>query len=144
MHQPMMSNGVRQLTEFNGWVGFRDNTTTGFQDLGGIVPSTLPRRDGAEAVGIESMYFPAVWSVGNGGGYLDHLLSANGTPQALGTIVAPVTISPDGSAIQRATGPDAYLTERPGTGAWQIPCPSIENGGHFCQPRRRLTPYRRR
>jgi probable HAF family extracellular repeat protein len=72
-----------RLTELNGWVGFRYNTTTGFQDTGGIVPSACTA-DGTEAVGIEDMYFPALWSVGNGSGYLDHLLSANGTPQALG------------------------------------------------------------
>ena len=110
-----------QLTEFNGWVGFRYNTTTGFQDLGGIAPSACTA-DGTEAVGIESMYFPAVWSVGNGGGYLDHLLSANGTPQALGTTVGPVTISPDGSAIT-ALGPDAYLTDQIWYGTWQVSLP---------------------
>jgi probable HAF family extracellular repeat protein len=107
-----------QLTEFNGWLGFRYNTTTGFQDLGGIVPSACTA-DGTEAAGIESMYFPAVWSVGNGGGYLDHLLSAHGTPQALGTTVGPVTISPDGSAIT-ALGPDAYLTDQIWYGTWQV------------------------
>ena len=110
-----------QLTEFNGWVGFRYNTTTGFQDLGGIVPSACTA-DGTEAVGIESMYFPAAWSVGNGGGYLDHLLSAHGTAQALGTISGPVTISPDGSAIT-AMGPDVYLTEQIWYGTWLISLP---------------------
>ena len=50
---------------------------------------------------------------------MDHLLSANGTPQALGTIVGPVTISPDGSAIT-ALGPDAYLTDQIWYGTWQI------------------------
>jgi probable HAF family extracellular repeat protein len=105
------------LTELNGWVGFRFNTTTGFQDLG-MTPSACTA-DGTEAVGIENMYFPAAWSVGNGGGYLDHLLSANGTTQALGTIEGPVTISPDGSAIS-ALGPDAYLTDQIWYGTWQI------------------------
>jgi len=71
-----------RLTEFNGWVGFRYNTQTGFQDLGDISPSACTA-DETEAAGIENMYFPAAWSVGNGGGYLDHLLSANGTTQAL-------------------------------------------------------------
>ena len=110
-----------QLTEFNGWVGFRYNTTTGFQDLGGISPSACTA-DGTEAVGIEDLYFPAVWSVGNGGGYLDHLLSANGTPQALGTTWGPVTISPDGSAIT-AIGPDAYPADQIWYGTWQISLP---------------------
>ena len=110
-----------QLTEFNGWVGFRYNTTTGFQDLGGIVPSACTA-DGTEAAGIESMYFPAVWSVGNGGGYLDHLVSAHGTAQALGTTVGPVTISPDGSAIT-TLGPDAYLTDQIWYGTWQVSLP---------------------
>ena len=110
-----------RLTELDGWVGFRYNTTTGFQDTGGIVPSACTA-DGTEAVGIEDMYFPAIWSVGNGGGYLDHLLSANGTPQALGTISAPVTISPDGSAVT-AIGPDAYLVDQVWGGTWQISLP---------------------
>jgi len=106
-----------QLTELNGWVGFRYKTTTGFQDLG-MTPSACTA-DGTEAVGIQNMYFPAAWSVSNGGGYLDHLLSANGTTQALGTIEGPVTISPDGSAIT-ALGPDAYLTDQTWYGTWQI------------------------
>jgi probable HAF family extracellular repeat protein len=107
-----------RLTELNGWVGFRYNTRTGFQDLGDIVPSACTA-DGTEAAGIENMYFPAVWSVANGGGYLDHLLTSIGTTQALGTIEAPVTISPDGSAIT-ALGPDAYLTDQIWYGTWQI------------------------
>jgi probable HAF family extracellular repeat protein len=107
-----------RLTEWNGWLGFRYNATAGFQDLGDITPSACTA-DGTEAAGIENMYFPAVWSVGNGGGYLDHLLSANGTTQALGTIEGPVTISPDGSAIT-ALGPDVYLTEQTWYGTWQI------------------------
>jgi probable HAF family extracellular repeat protein len=116
-----------QLTEFNGWVGFRYNTTTGFQDTGGIVPSACTA-DGMEAAGIEDMYFPAVWSVGNGGGYLDHLLSAHGTPQTLGTTVGPVTISPDGSAMT-ALGPDAYLTDQIWYGTWQVSLPAPLNTG---------------
>ncbi|MGO8700209.1 MAG: hypothetical protein ACLQVY_21170 [Limisphaerales bacterium] len=111
-----------QLTEWNGWLGFRYNTTTGFQDIGGMVPSACTA-DGTEAVGIEDMYFPAIWSVGNGSGYLDHLLSANGTPQALGTISGPVTISPDGSAIT-AMGPDAYPVDQVWDGTWQISLPA--------------------
>lgn len=111
-----------RLTEFNGWVGFRYNTATGYQDLGDLSPSACTA-DGTEAVGIENMYFPAVWSVGNGGGYLDHLVSANIAPQALGTLVAPVTISPDGTAIT-GSGPDVYLVEQTWYGAWQIFVPS--------------------
>ena len=110
-----------QLTEFNGWVGFRYNTTTGFLDLGDIVPSACTA-DGTEAVGIESMYFPAIWSAANGSGYLDHLLSANGTPQALGTTEGPVTISPNGSAIT-VLGPDAYPVDQVWYGTWQIALP---------------------
>jgi probable HAF family extracellular repeat protein len=110
-----------QLTEFNGWVGFRYNTTTGFLDIGDISPSACTA-DGTEAVGIENIYFPAVWSIGNGSGYLDHLLSANGTAQALGTTEGPVTISPDGSAIT-ALGPDAYLTDQTWYGTWQTSVP---------------------
>jgi probable HAF family extracellular repeat protein len=107
-----------RLTEFNGWLGFRYNTGTGFQDLGDLTPNACTA-DGTEAAGIKFMYFPAVWSVGNGSGYLDHLLTANGTTQALGTIVGPVTISPDGSAIT-ALGPDVYLQDRTWYGTWQI------------------------
>jgi probable HAF family extracellular repeat protein len=110
-----------QLTEWNGWLGFRYNTTTGFQDTGGISPSACTA-DGTEAVGIEDMYFPAIWSAGNGSGFLDHLLSANGTTQALGTIEGPVTISPDGSAIT-ALGPDAYPVDQIWYGTWQISLP---------------------
>ena len=111
-----------RLTEGGGYVGFRYDTTTGYQDLI-IVPSACTA-DGTEAAGIENMYFPAVWSVGNGGGYLDHLLSANGTPQVFPTLgdfytANPVTISPDGSAVT-ALGPDAYLTDQTWYGTWQI------------------------
>ena len=111
-----------RLTEFNGWVGFRYNTASGYQDLGDMTPSACTA-DGTEAVGIENMYFPAVWSVANGGGYLDHLVSANIKPQALGTLVGPVTISPDGKAIT-ASGPDAYPVDQIWYGVWQILVPS--------------------
>ena len=111
-----------QLTEFNGWVGFRYNTATGFQDIGGIAASACTA-DGSEAVGIENLYFPAIWSAGNGSGYIDHLVSVNVAAQALGTIVGPVTISPDGSAIT-ALGPDAYLTDQIWYGTWQVSVPS--------------------
>ena len=115
-----------QLTEGGGWVGFRYNNTTGYQDLA-LTPSACTA-DGTEAVGIENMYFPAVWSAGNGGGYLDHLVSANGTPQVFPTLgdfytANPVTISPDGSAIT-ALGPDAYLVDQTWYGTWQIFVPS--------------------
>ena len=129
-----------QLTELNGWVGFRYNPTTGFEDIGGIAPSACTA-DGTEAVGIEDLYFPAVWSVGNGSGYLDHLLSANGIPQALGTISPPVTISPDGSAIT-AIGPDAYLTDQTWGGTWQIFLPFPLKTAAFLPAKLTLsTPY---
>ncbi len=129
-----------QLTELNGWVGFRYNPTTGFQDTGGIVPSACTA-DGTEAAGIEDMYFPAVWSVGNGSGFLDHLLSANGTPQALGTTVGPVTISPDGSAIT-ALGPDAYLTDQIWYGTWQVSLPApLKTAAFLPGPLTFSTPY---
>jgi probable HAF family extracellular repeat protein len=129
-----------QLTEWNGWVGFRYNSTTGFQDLAGITPSACTA-DGKEAVGIESMYFPAAWSIGNGGGYLDHLLTANGTTQALGTIEGPVTISPDGSAIT-AIGPDVYLTEQTWYGTWQIFLPvPLKTAPIAYSPLKMSTPY---
>lgn len=110
-----------RLTEFNGWVGFRYNVTNGYQDLGDLTPSACTA-DGSEAVGIESLYFPAVWSVGNGGGFVDHLLTANGTPQGLGTLTGPVTISPDG-AFLTASGPDAYLVDQTWYGVWQVSLP---------------------
>jgi hypothetical protein len=102
-------------------VGFRYNTTNGFQDIGGISPSVCTA-DGSEAVGIENLYFPAIWSAGNGSGYLDHLVSANIADQALGTIEGPVTISPDDSAIT-ALGPDAYPVDQIWYGTWQISLP---------------------
>ncbi len=111
-----------RLTEFNGWVGFRYNATNGYQDLGDLSPSACTA-DGAEAVGIENLYFPAVWSAGNGSGYMDHLVSATIAPQALGTLVGPVTISPDGTAVS-ASGPDAYPVDQTWYGVWQIIVPS--------------------
>jgi hypothetical protein len=111
-----------RLTEFNGWVGFRYNTTNGYQDLGDMTPSACTA-DGTEAVGIENLYFLAIWSVGNGSGYLDYLVSANISAQALGTLSAPVTISPDGTAIT-ANGPDAYPVDQIWYGVWQIFVPS--------------------
>ena len=111
-----------RLTEGGGWVGFRYNTATGYQDLN-LTPSACTA-DGTEAVGIEDMYFPAVWSASNGGGYLDHLVSANIAPQAFPTLgdpysANPVTISPDGTAVT-ALGPDAYPVDQIWYGTWQI------------------------
>jgi probable HAF family extracellular repeat protein len=114
-----------RLTEGGGWVGFRYHTTTGYQDLGDLSPNACTA-DGTEVVGIENLYFPAVWSVANGGGYLDHLVAANvagKSTQGLGTLGAPVTISPDGSAIT-ANGPDAYLVDQTWYGAWQVLLPT--------------------
>jgi len=115
-----------RLTEGGGWEGFRYNTATGYQDLN-LTPSACTA-DGTEVVGVENMYFPAVWSVSNGGGYLDHLVSANIKPQAFGTLgdpytANPVTISPDGTAIT-AIGPDAYPVDQIWYGTWQIFVPS--------------------
>ena len=73
-------------------------------------------------MGIEDLYFPAIWSAGNGSGYLDHLVSANIAAQAIGTTEGPLTISPDGSAIT-AIGPDAYLTDQIWYGTWQVSVP---------------------
>jgi hypothetical protein len=116
-----------QLTEGNGWVGFRYTATNGYQDLGDLSPSACTA-DGTEAVGIENMYFPAIWTVSNGGGYLDHLVSANIMPQAFPTLgdpytANPVTISPDGTAIT-ALGPDYYPVDQIWYGTWQISVPS--------------------
>jgi len=110
-----------QLTEWNGWVGFRYNTTVGYQDLGDMTPSACTA-DGSTAVGIENLYFPGVWSLTNGGGYIDHLVSANGIAQALGTTGGPATITPDGTAIT-VSGPDVYLTDQVWSGAWKITLP---------------------
>lgn len=115
-----------RLTEGDGWVGFRHNTTSGYQDVN-LTP-TACTADGTEVVGIENMYFPAIWTVGNGGGYLDHLVSANIAPQAFPTLgdpysANPVTISPDGTAIT-ALGPDAYPVDQIWYGTWQIFVPS--------------------
>jgi len=129
-----------QLTELNGWVGFRYNTTNGFQDIDGPSPSACTA-DGTEAVGIDNLYFPAIWSAGNGSGYLDHLVSANIAAQALGTIEGPVTISPDGTAIT-AIGPDAYLTDQIWYGTWQISLPFPLKTAAFLPAKLTLsTPY---
>jgi probable HAF family extracellular repeat protein len=129
-----------QLTEFNGWVGFRYNTTTGFQDIGGIAASACTA-DGSQAVGIENLYFPAIWSAGNGSGYIDHLVSVNIAAQALGTISGPVTISPDGSAIT-ALGPDAYLTDQIWYGTWQVSVPFPLKTAAYLPPKLTFsTPY---
>jgi hypothetical protein len=115
-----------RLTEGGGWVGFRYDTTAGYQDLN-LTPTSCTA-DGTEVVGIEDLYFPAVWSVSEGGGYLDHLVSANIAPQAFPTLgdpysANPVTISPDGTAIT-ALGPDAYPADQIWYGTWQIFVPS--------------------
>ena len=114
-----------RLTEGGGWVGFRYNTTAGYQDL--ILTPTACTADGSEAVGIENLYFPAVWSVSNGGGFLDNLVTENIAPQAFPTLgdpysANPVTISPDGTAIT-ALGPDAYPVDQIWYGTWQISLP---------------------
>ena len=110
-----------QLTEGGGWVGFRYNASTGYQDLN-LTPSACTA-DGTEVVGIENLYFPAIWTVSNGSGYLDHLVTANVTNQAFGTLEGPVTISQDGTAIT-AIGPDGYTAERTLYGTWKIFVPS--------------------
>lgn len=116
-----------KLTEGGGYVGFRYNTTTGYQDLA-LTPSACTA-DGTEVVGLENMYFPAVWSAGNGGGYLDHLVSENIAPQTYPTLgdpnpngPNPVTISPDASAIC-ALAPDAYPVDQVWYGTWMIYLP---------------------
>lgn len=111
-----------QFTELNGWLGFRFHTTTGFMDTAGVVPSSCTA-DGLECAGIEFMYFPAVWSVSNGGGYIDDLLTAHGIKQAIGTTKGPVTISPDGSVVT-VSGPDVYLSEQTWYGTWRIGLPA--------------------
>jgi hypothetical protein len=113
-----------RLSVGGGWGGFRYNTATGYQDLGdslGLAPSACTA-DGTEAVGIADLYFPAVWSVTNGSGFLDHLVSENIATQALGTLSSPVTISPDGTAIT-CNGPDAYPVDQIWYGAWQVLLP---------------------
>jgi hypothetical protein len=110
-----------QLTEGNGWAGFRYSASTGYQDLD-LTPSACTA-DGTEVVGIQNLYFPAIWTVNNGSGYLDNLVNANVTNQAFGTLLGPVTISPDGTAIT-ALGIDGYTAERPLYGTWKIFVPS--------------------
>jgi len=122
-----------RLTEGGGWVGFRYNTATGYQDLN-LTP-TACTADGSEVVGIEDLYFPAIWSVSNGGGLLDDLVSQNIAPQAFPTLgdpysANPVTISPDGTAIT-ALGPDAYPVDQIWYGTWQISVPSPLKTGAY-------------
>ena len=116
-----------QLTEWNGWVGFRYNTTTGFQD----------RRHRAERL-------HGGWN-GSGrnrkhvfpgslvGGKRQRLCGSSPFrerhPAGAGNHLGSVTISPDGSAIT-ALGPDAYPVDQIWYGTWQVSLPApLENGG---------------
>lgn len=111
-----------RYTVGGGWVGFRYTTSGGFEDTGGISISGCTA-DGTEAFGIENLYFPAVWTTTVGGGYLDFLLKAHGIKAKLGDLMAPVTISPDGSLLT-SIGPFVYLNDQIWYGTYQIGLPS--------------------
>ena len=111
-----------RYTELNGWVGFRYATSGGFEDIGGLSPTGCTA-DGKEAYGIQDLYFPGIWTTTVGGGFLDHLLAANGIKSTLGDLSAPVAISPDGTLLT-AIGPFAYLGDRILGGTYQIGIPS--------------------
>ena len=112
-------------TELNGWLGFRYTTSTGFEDIGGLSPTGCTA-DGNEAFGIQDLYFPGIWTTTLGGGFLDDLLNAHGIKSALGDLLAPVTISPDGTLLT-ATGVFAYVGDQTWYGTYQIGIPSPLN-----------------
>jgi len=111
-----------RYTELNGWIGFRYTTSGGFTDIGGISVSGCTA-DGTEAFGIQNLYFPAIWTTTMGGGYLDDLLKAHGIKASLGDLLAPVTISPDGSLLT-SIGVFVYLSDQVWYGTYQIGLPS--------------------
>jgi hypothetical protein len=114
-----------RYTELNGWVGFRYTTSSGFEDIGGLSPAGCTA-DGEEAYGIQDLYFPGIWTTTVGGGFLDDLLTAHGIKSALGDLLAPVTISPDGTLLT-ATGVFVYLGDQVWDGTYQIGIPSPLN-----------------
>jgi hypothetical protein len=114
-----------RYTVGGGWVGFRYTASNGFQDTAGISISGCTA-DGTEAFGIENLYFPAIWTTTVGSGYIDFLLKAHGINAKLGDLMAPVTISPDGSLLT-SIGPFVYLNDQIWYGTYQIGLPSPLN-----------------
>jgi len=82
-----------------GVENFRYNTTTGFQDIGGIAP-TACTADGIEAVGTKGVFNnAAIWSPGTGSGTVGNLLVANGGGAGAGGSTGPVVISRDATSM---------------------------------------------
>ncbi len=123
-----------RLTEGGGWVGFRYNTTTGYQDLGNPLSPAPARRTGRRWSGSKIC-------ISRRSGRL-------ATAAVIWTIWSPPTshrrLSPRwGSSIlriqspfrltarpSRHCGPDAYLADQIWYGVWQIFLPvSAEDGG---------------
>jgi len=113
-----------RYTELNGWVGFR-YTSTGFENIGGLSPVGCTA-DGKEAYGIQDLYFPGIWTTTLGGGFVDNLLTAHGIKSKVGDLLAPMSISPDGTLLT-ATGIFGYGGDRDFYGTFQIGIPSPLN-----------------
>jgi hypothetical protein len=114
-----------RYTVGNGWVGFRYTTSAGFEDIGGLSPAGCTA-DGKEAYGIQDLYFPGIWTTTVGGGFVDNLLTAHGIKSKIGDLIAPVTISPDGTLLT-ATGVFGYGGDQVFYGTFQIGIPSPLN-----------------
>jgi len=113
-----------RYTELNGWVGFR-YTSAGFENIGGLSPVGCTA-DGQEAYGIQDLYFPGIWTTTVGGGFVDDLLTAHGIKSKVGDLLAPMTISPDGTLLT-ATGIFGYGGDQVFYGTFQIGIPSPLN-----------------
>ncbi len=110
-----------RYTVGNGWQGSRYTSTQNI-DLNGLEPRECTS-DGTEVVGTLNLYFPGIWTTTIGGGYVDHLLSANGIPSTLGDYVAPFCLAPNGSNMSALT-PFGYNGEgSPQYGTDQIGLP---------------------
>ena len=124
-----------RYTVGNGWQGSRYTSTQNI-DLNGLEPSQCTS-DGSEVVGTLNLYFPGIWTTKLGGGYVDHLLSANGIASTIGDYSAPFTMAPNGTYMSALT-PFGYNGEgSPEYGTAQIDLPfplatvAIADGGYW-------------
>ena len=114
-----------RYTVGGGWVGFRYTKSTRFEDIGGMAPVGCTA-DGKEAYGIQDLYFPGIWTTTIGGGFVDDLLATHGIKAKVGDLLAPMTISPDGTLLT-ATGIFGYGGDQVFYGTFQIGIPSPLN-----------------
>jgi hypothetical protein len=124
-----------RYTVGNGWQGSRYTSTQNI-DLAGLAPSACTS-DGSEVVGTLDLYFPGIWTAKLGGGFVDHLLSANGIASTIGDYTGPFTLAPNGTYMSALT-PFGYNGEgAPEYGTAQIDLPfplatvPIADGGYY-------------